>query len=211
LKRQAFTIVELLVSMAIVAMLAGLLFGTHVVAKRHAFHASNAARLRQIGVALELYAQDHGAMPLRSLQAIVDAQYLKDERLLKSPLETYAEGYANHVDKCLGGARIQGGPRVQSDFHPFRSWRNAPSMYEHLKEWNDSPGLAVDFAVGIKVNKGCFYEYAGKYHRLQGDLSVVLRDRRLKQEGPGSYGTDFRSLFIDEFPDEAWYDPLKQE
>jgi prepilin-type N-terminal cleavage/methylation domain-containing protein len=204
MKSRAFTLVELLVSLGIIAALAGLTFGATVTAKRNAHLSSNAVRLRQIGVALELYAQDHGAMPLRSLQVIADEKYLKDDRLLKSSLETYPEGYANQFDKCIGVGTIVGGPRVQSDFHPFIARSGAPSMYEHMKEWNDSPGLAVDFSIGKRVGTGCFYEYLGKYHRLQGDLSVVVRERRIRHFPLNSYGTDPRTVFIDELPDDQW-------
>lgn len=208
MKSRAFTLVELLVSLGIIAALAGLTFGATVSAKRNAHLSSNVVRLRQIGVALELYAQDHGAMPLRSLQVIADEKYLKDDRLLKSPLETYPEGYANYLDKCRSEGTIWGGPRVQSDFHPFRAWPKAPSMYEHMKQWNDAPGLAVDFSIGNKTRGVCFYEFAGKYHRLQGDLSVVVRERKVRSTGgPGTYSTDYRTLFIDELPDENWGKP----
>lgn len=205
MKSRAFTLVELLVSLGIIAALAGLTFGATVSAKRNAHLSSNAVRLRLIGVALELYAQDHGAMPVRSLQVIADEKYLKDDRLLKSPLETYPEGYANYLDRCIDGRTAHGGPRVQSDIHPFRPWPKSPSLYENMKEWNDAPGLAVDFSIGQKTRYGCFYEYSGKYHRLQGDLSVVVRERRIRHYPINSFGTDPRTVFIDELPDDQWF------
>jgi len=201
-------LVELLVSIAIVMLLAGLLFGTHAAAKRHASQTTNLARLHQLGIALELYAQDNASMPHRSLQVIADARYLNDARLLRAPLDAYPDGYANHVDGCMGEGTLFGGPRFQSDIHPFRAWPKELSMYENMKRWNDSPGLAVDFSLGEKVNKGCFYEFAGRYHRLQGDLSVVSRIRQVRSTGgPGTYGTDYRTLFIDELPDDQWMKP----
>lgn len=206
MKARGFTLVELLVSLAIIAALAGLTFGATVSAKRNAHLSSNAVRLRQIGVALELYAQDHGAMPLRSLQVIADEKYLKDDRLLKSPLETYSEGYANHLDKCLTGSTLFGGNRVQSDIHPFVPWRDEPSVYEHMKQWNDNPGLVADLSLGVKASNDCFFEFTGTFHRLQGDLSVVVRNRKYRDDGPGSYGINMQDFFIDEFP-EGWWQP----
>lgn len=48
MKSRAFTLVELLVSLGIIAALAGLTFGATVSAKRNAHLSSNAVRLRQI-------------------------------------------------------------------------------------------------------------------------------------------------------------------
>jgi prepilin-type N-terminal cleavage/methylation domain-containing protein len=57
--RRAFTLVELLVVVAILALLAGIAFPVFGAARRRGAHAACAENLRQLGVALTLYANDH--------------------------------------------------------------------------------------------------------------------------------------------------------
>lgn len=59
MRRRAFTFVEVLVVLGIVATLAGIAFSTFVAVKRRAEHTSCAERLHQLGTAIALYANDH--------------------------------------------------------------------------------------------------------------------------------------------------------
>ena len=64
LSRRAFTLIELLVVIAIIAILAALLLPALTAAKENARMIKCKSNLRQIGFALQLYVQDHGAYPL---------------------------------------------------------------------------------------------------------------------------------------------------
>lgn len=103
-----FTLIELLVVVAIVAILAGLLFPVFARAKTACYSARCASNLRQIGIAVKAYCNDHndrmpvidtmfemnanrvsGYNPLadanvRSPMKVMGA-YLKDERILVCP------------------------------------------------------------------------------------------------------------------------------
>lgn len=57
--RRAFTLVELLVVVGIIALLLGLLAASLSAARRHAYAIKCATNLRQIGAAMRLYADDH--------------------------------------------------------------------------------------------------------------------------------------------------------
>jgi len=58
-RRSGFTLVELLVVIAVLAVLAALLFPVLQSARHKAWEATCASNLRQLGVAVEMYAQDH--------------------------------------------------------------------------------------------------------------------------------------------------------
>jgi prepilin-type N-terminal cleavage/methylation domain-containing protein len=63
LGRFGFTLVELLVVIAVIAILASLLLPALTRAKQRADSAACKSNLRQAGIALTLYTQDHGAYP----------------------------------------------------------------------------------------------------------------------------------------------------
>jgi len=63
-KGAAFTLIELLVVIAIIAILAALLLPALIAAKSSARSARCKSNLRQIGIALQLYSQDHSFFPL---------------------------------------------------------------------------------------------------------------------------------------------------
>jgi prepilin-type N-terminal cleavage/methylation domain-containing protein/prepilin-type processing-associated H-X9-DG protein len=61
----AFTLIELLVVIAVIAVLAALLLPVVVKSKEHGRSAACLSNLRQIGIALQLYTQDHeNRMPI---------------------------------------------------------------------------------------------------------------------------------------------------
>lgn len=61
--RSAFTMIELLVVIAIVMLLAAILFPVLVTARQKGQQARCALQLRQIGTAIQMYADDHDSLP----------------------------------------------------------------------------------------------------------------------------------------------------
>jgi prepilin-type N-terminal cleavage/methylation domain-containing protein len=59
MRRKGFTLVELLVVVAIIVILAGILYPVFAAARRAAYNATCVSNLKQIGLAVQMYTQDY--------------------------------------------------------------------------------------------------------------------------------------------------------
>ena len=73
MKRTGLTLVELLIVVAILSLLAVLLFPVFMQARSHAYQATCASNLKQIGLATALYAEDNDGMVFPALRHADDA------------------------------------------------------------------------------------------------------------------------------------------
>lgn len=89
-QRPGFTLIELLVVVAIVAILAALLFPVFSQARFQALMTDDMAKLRQAGVAHELYNLDYD-IPAYAVEALVITGYLGEE-MLESRTDTTEKG-----------------------------------------------------------------------------------------------------------------------
>ncbi|CAN5669600.1 hypothetical protein BH11ARM2_BH11ARM2_00730 [soil metagenome] len=72
MQRRGFTLVEILVVVAIIAVLAGILFPVMIAVRRRAEHTTCAENLHQLGLAVTMYANDHdGWVPPATTNAFV--------------------------------------------------------------------------------------------------------------------------------------------
>lgn len=77
-----FSLVEVLVVVAIIGLLAGLLFPVLAKSRRQGDIAQTTAHMRQLAVATALYQQTHEGYPPMGLDTLVDTRVITDTRLL---------------------------------------------------------------------------------------------------------------------------------
>src|SRR6266571_7382431 len=82
---RGFSLVELLVVIVVIGTLAAFLLPAYATARRNAHMAPCISNLRQIGMAVKMYMDDHnGARPL-GLQPVSDGGYFKSPAILLCP------------------------------------------------------------------------------------------------------------------------------
>jgi prepilin-type N-terminal cleavage/methylation domain-containing protein len=142
-----FTLMELLVVIGIIGLLAGLLMPALSGAKQKARQAKCLNHLRQLGLALSLYADDYeGQFPPRrraptNWVAQLRSYYL-DKQVLKCPNDAWREersylinGWNDYFESALS----------RSDFERFRQWRWPNGMKQSA-----IPNAAETIAFGEK-------------------------------------------------------------
>ncbi|MGQ9488998.1 MAG: DUF1559 family PulG-like putative transporter [Armatimonadota bacterium] len=127
LKRYAFTLIELLVVIAIIAILAAILFPVFAQARDKARQTSDLSNLKQIGLAVQMYAQDYDETmaPAEGWRPDIQADpgqfvtwmalvfpYTKNHQIFRSPKYAllFPESIANWLNYGLHGSIAQGTP-----------------------------------------------------------------------------------------------------
>ena len=122
---RGFTLLELLVVVAIIAGLAASLFPVFTQAREKARRASCLSNMKQIGLGLAQYTQDYDeAFPLVSFATPDDSwttsmqPYVKSRQILRCPSDA--------------SARWNGTPPVHTTSYGFNAWMKADQKFRHL-------------------------------------------------------------------------------
>jgi prepilin-type N-terminal cleavage/methylation domain-containing protein len=89
--RHGLTLIELLMVIAIIAMLAALLFPALSLAKKKAIEPVDVSNMRQIYMAFAMYEDDHGVAPLTTLLPV--EPYARSREVFRSKRDLYRKAY----------------------------------------------------------------------------------------------------------------------
>jgi len=89
MRRQAFTLIELLIVIAVIAMLAAILFPVFAEAREKARQATCSTHMRQIGMALVMYRQDYDEQNVISNDCDFEPHWMMGQLILAHYMHSY--------------------------------------------------------------------------------------------------------------------------
>jgi prepilin-type N-terminal cleavage/methylation domain-containing protein len=112
--KRAFTLIELLVALAVVVLLAGMIFPVFAAAREQGRQGVCLSNLRQLGQALAMYRDEHGSYPPFGGHTQALVPYLKDRRVLFCPSHRDPPGIemASGYGYLLDGDRLRQTGRI---------------------------------------------------------------------------------------------------
>ncbi|CAN5456811.1 hypothetical protein BH11ARM2_BH11ARM2_17500 [soil metagenome] len=179
---RAFTLVEVLVVFAVIALLAGLSLAVFGGAKRRSYATVNVSNLRQLGQAGAMYAEEAGRFP-DSVVPLVRSGVVP-AALVASPDDPTKEGYANVSVKAWERGHLFDPSRIapfKSSYPGLREQLITDIMWEKYIRGQSGGGWLVDVTdsvipAGDDVQPLDLWE--GTYRRLLYDGAVVVRTFR---------------------------------
>lgn len=158
MRRQGFTLVEMLVVIGIIAVLGAILFPVYSQARENGRKANCLSNLRQIGQAVRMYSEDSGGfLPIANSQPSVDgppsiadvlSSYSRDSRIFRCPSDKSGKWQSEGTSYDYGFGLLGVGMRPQRADRPYRQDATKfPLAGDFEKGWHTS-GINVLFADG---------------------------------------------------------------
>lgn len=193
--RKGFTMLEMIVVVAIVGLLAAIIFPAIARSKLAAYVTAHTSQLRQVGMAHALYEESTGWQPLATVP-LVRAGVL-DRRLVASSLDPFPQGAAN-----LYRSHSQEHAYTQTDYQDS-TFCLAEMVGADLRAKVLESRAAGWAAVQSEPPRQDSWlrdteMYSERYLRLRLDGSVVARPRIWKPRPNGNYFTSSLWYFTDD-------------
>ncbi|GEM_PF-504513 len=132
-----FTLVELLVSVFIVAVMVSLTFAAFQKSRQVSKRSGCIAQLRQLGEGIEVYEQDAGSLP-QDFDLLADTGYLAAPQILLCPSDPFL-GYFSEFANChQGGVRV---PHHRQSYETNLWWPQ--NMKTALQQADQNYGIAA--------------------------------------------------------------------
>lgn len=177
MKTRGFTLVETLVVIAIIAVLAGLLFPVLSSSKTQARKVDNISKMRQLGQAAAMYETRHGEFPLSTVPLV--AEGLVPRNLCDSYLDTSRDGLANETSdyesKHLGAFTKFTHADYKNTFIGPGEFGLGKEIFDKYVEPGPSAGWLVDVTTSDRGYLPSPAQWEGRYNRLLTDGAVVSR------------------------------------
>lgn len=162
--RRGFTLLEILIVVAIIALLVALLLPVFQQARKKSYEPVCTSNLRQFHVAFSLYREDYG--DTAKFQALL-LPYIRDQRILRCPADDYKQGAA-----WFGSDK--GDKWIETSYHYYRPFADA--YQQILQKVDPNHGIAVCVLHGKRRSgtRGPIADtdYVGRVLRLRLDGSV---------------------------------------
>lgn len=174
---QAFTLIETMIVIAIIAVLAALLFPVLSASKAQAQKTDNISKMRQLGVAAELYEERSGHFPVSTVN-LVEAGLVPRE-LCQSNLDLSRNGIANDTadieNTHLGVFTHVTRANYKNTFIGLGEFGLSTEIFDKYVSPGPSAGWLVDVTGSQRALSPNPTFWNGNYNRLLTDGAVLAR------------------------------------
>jgi prepilin-type N-terminal cleavage/methylation domain-containing protein len=178
--KKGFTLIEALVTIAIIGVLAGILLPVLVSSKRSAISTDDLSKMRQIGQAAAMYENQFGVFPLSDTQIV--AAGMLPKYMCASNRDSSVDGIANELAKFQSSriASAEGLPPVEykNSFVGMAEFGLGHNIFNSYVLTGPAAGWLIDAADSERTPWPTPNQWKGTYKRLCVDGSVVVRQYR---------------------------------
>lgn len=199
--RLGFTLVELLLVIAIIGLGSGILFPVLRSAKTSAKESDHISQLHQIGVSWELYSQDTGDT-IPTVQKLLQAKHLPSE-VFTSKCDPYPNGWTNIGGDTARDPYFDSKISIVDVAITLRPYHNDSATLRHnlddskVTGWAIIPGCAAKLEFRDERSPSWSNAIIGTYKRLRFDTSVQHRTMTLTPNSQGTRGICIAQYFSD--------------